>query len=102
MMIPLCFVILFAVAIPCILGYAWHKRALQLEAANERLWKEVDDLADQRRALHRQLFKLHFAAATIYDAGHWTCDRDVHEAALWERLRDALGRKPGTAPKAVR
>ena len=41
------------------------------------------------------------AANALYDAGHWTCDRPVAEAALWEALRDALGRKPGTAPKPL-
>ncbi len=38
------------------------------------------------------------AAESLYDAGHWTCDRKVDEAALWIKLRDALGREPGGAP----
>lgn len=35
----------------------------------------------------------------LYDAGHWTCDRNVDEAKLWENLRDEMGRESGTAPK---
>lgn len=37
----------------------------------------------------------------LYDAGHWTCDKDVDEAKLWENLRDEIGREPGTAPKPI-
>jgi len=43
---------------------------------------------------------LRAAGSTLYDAGHWTCDRPVEggELALWTALRDALGRPPGTSP----
>ena len=42
---------------------------------------------------------LHKAATALYEAGCWSCDRPVDETGLWEALRDALGRKPGNAPK---
>ena len=42
------------------------------------------------------------AANAIYDAGYWTCDKECgNEEKLWEALRDALGREPGTGPGKV-
>lgn len=41
------------------------------------------------------------AANALYEAGVWSCDREVDEAALWTELRDALCRKPGTSPKPL-
>lgn len=37
----------------------------------------------------------------LYGAGHWTCDRSVDEAKLWENLRDEIGRESGTSPKPL-
>ena len=42
--------------------------------------------------------RLHNACAALYDAGHWTCDRDVDAKQLWTELRDAMGREPGSSP----
>lgn len=39
------------------------------------------------------------AVEKLYDAGHWTCDRDVDERALWENVRDAARIQPGNSPK---
>ena len=41
------------------------------------------------------------ALGDLYDAGYWTCDRDVDEEALWIAARDALGRDPGKSPKPL-
>lgn len=49
----------------------------------------------------REINALRSAAGAIYDAGYWTCDRPVDETALWEALRDALGRAPGKSPKPI-
>ena len=46
--------------------------------------------------------KLIKAVNALYDAGHWTCDRDVDEQTLWEAVRDAMGRKPGGAPRPLK
>ena len=43
--------------------------------------------------------KIVAVANALYDAGYWSCDRQVDEIELWEKLRDALGRKHGTSPK---
>lgn len=39
--------------------------------------------------------KLSEAAAALYFAGYWHCDRPVDETALWTALRDAAGIAPG-------
>jgi len=46
--------------------------------------------------------ELHEAATALYDAGHWSCDRPVSENAMWMRLRGALGRASGGAPKPAK
>ena len=45
--------------------------------------------------------KLKKAAQALYDAGYWHCDRPVKESELWENLRDAMNRKPGSAPEPL-
>lgn len=52
-------------------------------------------------ALAVEYLKLRAAAFSLYYAGHWRCDRLVDEAELWERLRDAMGAKPGHAPRPI-
>jgi len=52
-------------------------------------------------ALRAEVERLKAAGNALYDAAHWTADRDADEAALWESLRDALGREPGGAPKPL-
>lgn len=50
----------------------------------------------------QKYFELFSAASNLYEAGHWTCDRQVNEMALWEALRDAMERKPGNAPVPIK
>ena len=53
-------------------------------------------------ALKDAAIALYDAANAIYDAGYWTCDKECgKEEELWEALRDALGREPGTGPGKV-
>lgn len=42
------------------------------------------------------------AATCLYMAGHWSCDREVQEEALWSALRDSLYLPCGLAPVPVR
>lgn len=42
------------------------------------------------------------AVRALYYAAHWTADRPVDEAGLWEAVRDAAGLEPGTSPTPMR
>ena len=46
-------------------------------------------------------FELYEAVTALYEAGYWTCDRNVDEDKLWERVRNALKRTPGCSPAPV-
>jgi len=54
----------------------------------------------QPESLEARHKALQAAAAALYEAGHWTCDRGAadQQVKLWENLRDAMGRTPGNAP----
>lgn len=41
------------------------------------------------------------SATALYNAGYWTCDRDVNEPEMWERLRNSLDIEPGNSPKPL-
>lgn len=41
------------------------------------------------------------AVDALYQAGHWSCDRQVDEFALWNELKRAAGVPHGTAPKCL-
>jgi hypothetical protein len=78
----------------------------KIEEHHER-WKRAYSpyLYDARQAAREALSLLekvgevHDAATRLYYAAHWTADRPVNEAELWEGLRDALGLELGHAPK---
>jgi len=42
--------------------------------------------------------ELENALLNLYNAGHWTCDRNVDETALWDDAKKALGLEDGTSP----
>jgi len=68
--------------------------ATKLPAAQNRLFKNM--------FVCKKLKSVARAANALYDAGIWSCDRPISEsaeAAMWEQLRDALGRTPGFGPK---
>ena len=44
--------------------------------------------------------KLEEACMNLYYAGYWSCDRECDEVGLWTALKNALGLKDGTSPKA--
>ena len=43
--------------------------------------------------------KIEKALLDLYNAGYWTCDRNVDAEQLWTSARDALGIEPGNSPK---
>ena len=49
-------------------------------------------------ALRERDAALRKAVKDLYYAAHWTPDRNVNAAALWEAVRDAVGLEPGHAP----
>lgn len=57
------------------------------------VWRDLDKMYQEKYD------KLKEAVRNLYYAAHWSPDRPVDDAKLWEAVRDAAGFDKGNAPK---